>query len=43
MKRGPSGTVLSAPPVGGETVRAFVPLPPTPSLVIDAALCEEID
>ena len=45
MKRGPSGTVLSAPPVGGETVRAFVPkpLPPTPSLVIDAALREEID
>jgi Fic family protein len=45
MKRGPSGTVLSAPPVGGETVRAFVPkpLPPTPSLVIDAVLREEID
>lgn len=45
MKRGPSGTVLSAPPVGGETVRAFVPkpLPPTPSLVIDALLREEID
>jgi Fic family protein len=45
MKRGPSGTVLSAPPVGGETVRAFVPkpLPPTPSLVADAALREEID
>jgi Fic family protein len=31
--------------VGGETVRAFVPkpLPPTPSLVVDAALREEID
>jgi Fic family protein len=45
MKRGPSGTVLSSPPVGGETVRAFVPkpLPPTPSLVIDGALREEID
>lgn len=45
MKRGPSGTVQSALPVGGETVRAFVPrpLPPTPSLVIDAALREEID
>ncbi|MBL8861722.1 MAG: Fic family protein [Planctomycetes bacterium] len=45
MKRGPSGTVLSAPPVGGEMVRAFVPkpLPPTPSLVIDAVLREEID
>ena len=45
MKRGPTGTVLSAKPVGGETVRAFVPapLPPTPSLVIDAGLREEID
>lgn len=45
MRRGPSGTVLSAAPVGGETVRAFVPkpLPPTPSLVVDAALREEID
>jgi Fic family protein len=45
VKRGPSGTVLTAPPVGGETVRAFIPkpLPPTPSLVVDAALREEID
>ena len=45
MKPGPSGTVLSTPPVGGETVRAFVPkpLPPTSSLVVDAALRKEID
>ena len=45
MRRGPSGTVLPAPPVGGETVRAFVPepLPPRPALEIDAALREEMD
>ncbi len=45
MNRGPSATILSAPPVGGETVRAFVPkpLPPTPSIVVDGALREEID
>ncbi|MFN0008540.1 MAG: Fic family protein [Planctomycetota bacterium] len=45
MKRGPSGIVLSAPPAAGETIRAFVPkpLPPTPSLVVDATLREEID
>jgi Fic family protein len=45
MNRGPSGTILSTPPIGGETVRAFVPqpLPPTPSLVIDGALREEVD
>ncbi len=45
MRRGPSGAVLSAPPLGGETVLAFVPqpLPPKPSLVIDATLREEID
>ncbi len=45
MKRGPSGRLLSAPPVGGESVRAFVPrpLPPTPRLVVDSGLREEID
>ncbi|MEQ1893476.1 MAG: Fic family protein [Planctomycetota bacterium] len=45
MKRGPSGTVVSGPLVGGERVRAFVPrpLPPTPDLVVGAELREEID
>jgi len=45
VKRGPTGAVLTAPPVGGERVRAFVPrpLPPAPGLVIDTALREEID
>ena len=45
MKRGPTGTIEPAAPVGGETVRAFVPraLPPTPGLAVDAALREEID
>jgi Fic family protein len=44
MKRGPSGTFLTAP-VGGETVRPFVPkpLPPAPSLAIDGPLRKEID
>jgi len=45
MKRGPSGTVVSGPLVGGERVRSFVPrpLPPTPELVVGAQLREEID
>lgn len=45
MKRGPTGTLLSGPTVAGETVRAFVPhsLPPSPSLVVDAGLREEMD
>lgn len=45
MRRGPTGTVLSAPPLGGETVRAFLPhpLPPSPGLVVEPVLREEID
>lgn len=45
MKRGPTGTVVSGPLVGGERVRAFVPrpLPPTPELFVGAELREEID
>ncbi|MBK7644468.1 MAG: Fic family protein [Planctomycetes bacterium] len=45
MKRGPTGSIVPAPAVAGESVRAFVPhpLPPRPALVIDAALREELD
>ena len=45
MNRGPSGRILSGPRVGGESVRAFVPdpLPPTPELVVDTTLREELD
>lgn len=45
MIRGSTGVVHASPPVGGESVRAFVPnaLPPTPPLVIDATLREELD
>src|SRR5690349_13968709 len=45
MNRGPSGSILPSTPLGGESVRAFVPkpLPPTPALVIDATLREEMD
>lgn len=45
MNRGPTGTVLSSPALGGESVRAFVPkpLPPTPELVVDSTLRGEID
>ena len=45
MNRGPTGTVVPGPSLGGETVRAFVPkpLPPEPELVIDGELREEID
>ena len=45
MKRGPTGTVIAGPSLGGETVRAFLPtpLPPVPELSIDAELREEID
>ena len=45
MNRGPTGTVIAGPTLGGETVRAFVPkaLPPDPELIIDVELREEID
>lgn len=45
MNRGSSGTVLTGPLVGGEIVRAFVPNPlsPTPGLLVDAELREELD
>ncbi len=45
MKRGPTGVFHPGPSVGGEIVRAFVPvpLPPTPELAIDSELREEID
>jgi Fic family protein len=45
VKRGPTGAFVTAPPIGGESVRAFVPkrLPPAPGLVVDAALRDEID
>jgi len=45
MKRGPTGTVVPGPAVGGEVVRAFVPkpLPPAPPLKVEAKLRAEID
>lgn len=45
MNRGPTGTWIAGPSLGGETVRAFVPtpLPPDPELSIGAELREEID
>lgn len=45
MKRGPTGTVITGPSLGGEKVRAFMPmpLPPDPELRIEAELREEID
>ena len=45
MKRGPSGTLLSAPLLSGEAARALIPkrLPLAPSLVVDDALREEVD
>ena len=45
MNRGPTGTVIVGPSLGGETVRAFLPtaLPPDPELTIDVELREEID
>ena len=40
MNRGPTGTVIAGPSLGGETVRAFMPaaLPPDPELTIDVEL-----
>ncbi len=45
MKRGPTGTLIAGPSLGGETVQAFVPtpLPPDPELTVDVELREEID
>lgn len=45
MKRGPTGTLIKGPSLGGETVRAFVPtpLPPVPELEVSPELREEID
>ncbi|MFT5478071.1 MAG: Fic family protein [Planctomycetota bacterium] len=45
MNRGPTGTMIAGPCVGGETVRAFMPmaLPPVPELTVDVELREEID
>ena len=45
MRRGPTGTFVAGPSMGGETVRSFVPtpLPPEPALEIEADLREEID
>jgi Fic family protein len=45
VKRGPTGTVVPGPSLGGETVRAFVPrpLPPVPPLSVDLGLQEEIE
>lgn len=45
MNRGPSGTVIAGPSLGGEAVRAFMPaaLPPDPELAIGVELREEID
>lgn len=45
MQRGPSGRLVSAVSVGGETVRSFLPqpLPPSPPLAIDGPLREVLD
>ncbi|MDA0934876.1 MAG: Fic family protein [Planctomycetota bacterium] len=45
MNRGPTGSIVSGPRIGGEVVRAFVPapLPPDPPLQIGPELREEID
>lgn len=45
MKRGPTGKYLTISTVGGERVRAFLPLslPPRPSLSIDSTLRETLD
>lgn len=45
MQRGPSGVYVTTSTVGNTPVRAFVPapLPPTPSLAIDALLREQLD
>jgi cell filamentation protein, protein adenylyltransferase len=45
MRRGPTGTYVASPALGGEVVRSFVPhpLPPSPPLAIGDALREEID
>jgi Fic family protein len=45
MNRGITGTYITTSAVGGEVVRAFVPapLPPSPSLAIDAELRDRMD
>ena len=45
MKRGPTGSFVPGPSIGGETVRAFVPrpLPPEPPLEIAPELRKQID
>lgn len=45
MDRGPTGSFITVPALGGERVRAFVPkaLPPEPALVIGPMLRGELD
>lgn len=45
MKRGPTGSIVAGPSLGGEAVRAFVPnpLPPDPPLAITPGLQEQLD